>query len=450
MKYPRLLILLFALPASLCQGQFNFYFHPHLGRVTQSYTTNNIICANSNNQEILYLTPHLVTSQTAWKLGSIEYNKNSNEAGDTVVKENADNVLYTLKANECLNLRITYSGSSPGTYSMNLGLECVHNGGICDRTYQIKAIVPDSSETSAGSSLQWVGSLKIPNARNRLLFTGNQLLVMDGNSQLTVDGNSQLTGWQQPAFNLTDTSLSYSSTKPFSSTNFRPDCSCYKGNDLVIDNDPNGQIRLFNSQGEHLKTLNIPGCRSSSSRVSLSSRSCDERVFWICQDSLQYVDPASFQLNVTHINNYRNVDILAGASHYDSHYGDTLLFVNSSHVAVYQFVDGVLTELGRMASDIQFPTGRPGKPRAYGRDDSGKNLLRIEYPQQDQPMEETQFNVSDFENIRDIAVHDNGLIAVLDGSGNDIHLYRESRSMQMAASGLTAAFLLVLSMLTNL
>ena len=335
-----------------------------------------------------------------------------------------------------MNLVISYTGSEPGQYSMNLKLDCLHGETVCDSTMQIEVEVPEPVPADSQPALEYIGEIALPNSRDRLLFTSNQLLAIED-----IEDNA---GERDPAdiFDLDGFGLTYSKTEPFAEDLFNGQ-TCYRAQDnSIIDNTNTRRVRQLTDRGELLKTLTMPSCNTD--RIELSSKICGEKTYWICQQSIKRIDPASFLANITTLQNYPNITLLPGAIHYDNHYMDTLVVVNGSAVAIYEFTEGQLSEIASYDSEMRRPTGRKNRARSYGLDASSNALLRVDY-EPDSPVEEQRFNFTGVETIQDVAVHENGLVAILHDS-NRIRLFREeSGARRLSASGLMASLMMLLS-----
>ena len=436
MKYLcNLLLMLF--PAIPCFAQLFIVPYVNLGEVKGSYSTNNVVCASQNNGALLYLTPHLAASGNNWSLESIEYHNGRNPSQGVVRTPYLIQNVFSLKPKDCMNLVVSYIGSEPGHYSMNLNLDCLHGETVCDRTIQVEVDVPEPEAEGNQSALQYIGEVLLPDVRNRLLFTRNQLLAIgDGDpSDLFYFGDTT------NFFNLNGTQLIYSEFVLFASglSSIRP---CYQAQDNSIIGNSGSQIRHLTEKGERLKTLKMPSCTD---KVELSSKICSEHTYRICRQSMYRIDPASFFTNVTTFQHYPDITLLPGATHYDNHYMNTLLVVNTTHVGIYEFKEGQLTEIATYGSEMRRPTGRQNRARSYGLDADSAALLRVDY-EPGQPVEEQRFNWTGVENIQDVAVHESGLVAILHDSRR-IRLFLENNVARLTASGVTASLMIILSSL---
>ena len=415
MKYLRYLISFLLFPMSFCLAQFNITYQSHLGEIRDSRTTNNIVCAKRDNAELLYLTPRLITSDSGWSLESIKYINGKDPGAGVVTIANAEGVDHSLEKGHCLNFRVTYSATAPGEYVVNLSLKCIHDKRICDNIYSIQAVVPELTVTSGIPALMWSGDIKLAGLRSLLFFTDDQLLVINENQN------------EMDVFNITRDGLLFSSTRSLSGS-ISYDSACHRLDGSIVDN-TGTQIRQFTDQGEQLKVLNIPACNGV--QVSLSSKFCGERTYWLCQNSLSEIDAVSFLLNTTTIRHYPDIDILPMASDYSGHYADMLVVKNDTTLAIYRFSNGVVTELATTPSEFIRPTGRPGQPTVYGLASAGDALLRLNYSDPYNP-EETRQNLTDFSGISDIAVHKDGIVAVV--REGMLRTYQESGAGHLSAS----------------
>ena len=432
MKYLCNLLLMLFFPAFPCFAQLLIVPYVNLGEVKGSYSTNNIVCALQSNDALLYLTPYLAATGNNWGLESIEYHNGRNASQGVIRTPYFIQNVFSLKPEDCMNLVVSYTGSEPGHYSMNLNLDCLHGETVCDETIRVEVDVPEVEAEAEGnqSALQYIGEVLLPAARDRLLFTRNQLLTIRENSD-----------WAD-FFNLNSTQLIYSESGRFG-VDMDSSRACYRTQDnSIIENTAGSEVRQWSGTGERLKSLDMPSCTDD---VELSSKICSEHAYWICRQSMYQIDPAAFLTNVTTFQHYPDITLLPEATHYDNHYMDTLLVVNSTDVGIYEFKEGQLTEIASYVSEMRRPTGRQNLARSYGLDADSAALLRVDY-EPGQPVEEQRFNWTGVENIQDVAVHESGLVAILHDSRR-IRLFLENNVARLTASGVTASLMIILSSL---
>ena len=433
MKYLCNLLLMLLFPAIPCFAQFSIFPYVNLGDVKESYSTNNVVCASQDNDALLYLTPHLVASGSNWNLGSIEYHNGRNASQGVVHKPFIIQDVFSLEPGDCMNLVISYTGSEPGHYSMNLNLESLYKGDVSDQTIPIKVEIPEATPEGNQSALQYLGEVLLSSSRDKLLFVGKQLLTI-GDLRDRAD-----------FFDLNGTQLIYSKSEPFASGLHSPR-SCYQAKDNSIIDNTSSKVRQLTGKGEYLKSLDIPSCKTN--RVELSSKICGENTYWVCQKSIKRIDPESFLTNITSIQHYSNITLLPGATHYDNHYMDILLVVNTTHTGIYEFKEGQLTEIASRGFKMFRPTGQQNHARAYGIDVNSRELLRVDY-EPGRPVEEQRFNWTRVEDvaditINDIAVHESGIIAILYNSRR-VRLFRENGTGRLTASGVAVSLMIILS-----